>query len=84
MRKFSNIINFCFNFGKEYVSHRGISLTISQEMGFVLNFITTIEGTYPFIEGVLSYLPVSTRRLWQPILSFMRVLLMRFFGVESR
>ena len=29
--------------------------------------------------GILSYLPVSTRRLWQPILSFTRVLLMGFF-----
>ena len=30
--------------------HRGISLTSWKEMGFVLSFITTAEGTYPFIE----------------------------------
>ena len=33
--------------------------------------------------GILSYLPVSTRRLWQPILSFTRVLVKDFFLVES-
>ena len=31
--------------------------------------------------GILSYLPVSTRRLWQPILSFKSVLLRDFFRV---
>ena len=34
--------------------------------------------------GILSYLPASTRRLWQPILSFTRVLLKGFLRVEFR
>ena len=33
---------------------------------------------------ILSYLPVPTRSLWQPTLSFTRVLLKGCFRVESR
>ena len=58
-----------------------MSLTIQLEMGFVLNFITTTDGTFLLSRGVLS---VSTLRLWQPILSFTRVLLEGFFRDECR
>ena len=47
------------------------------------NLLPLQRGHILSSRGILSYLPVLTRRLWQPILSFTRIFLRDFFALNQ-